>query len=156
VRTGALSEDDRWPALRSDAVELSVNSAMSIPFIAANGGRGVLTVYARGRDAFDENARTLAELFAAPAAIAVQNAQLLTRTRDLVSELKEALERRAAIDRAIGVMAARNCYTEEQALSRLLRMCLHEGHELHTMARVIVDDALRRTAARFEDGSSRD
>jgi GAF domain-containing protein len=156
VRTGALSEDDRWPALRTRAEELSVNSAMSIPFVAAQGGRGVLTVYARGRDAFDENARSLAQLIAAPAAIAVQNAQILTRTEDLVSELKDALDRRAVIDRAIGVMAARNCYTEEQAMSRLLKMCLHEGQDLHTMARTVVDDALRQTAARFTDSTSRD
>jgi GAF domain-containing protein len=77
VRTGVLSEDNRWPALRSEAVELSVNSALSVPFIAANGGRGVLTLYAQSRDAFDERARSLAELVAAPAAIAVQNAQVL-------------------------------------------------------------------------------
>jgi GAF domain-containing protein len=156
VRTGALSEDDRWPALRPRAVELGVNSAMSIPFVAANGDRGVLTVYAQGRDAFDERARSLAELIAAPAAIAVQNAQVLARTKELLVELKGALERRAVIDRAIGVMAARNCYSEQQALGRLLRMSVHEGQDLYAMARSVVDDALRQTVARFEDGAHRD
>lgn len=50
-----------------------------------------MNVYAHAKDAFDERAEQLGELFAVPAAIAVQNAQILAQTRRLAAHLQAAL-----------------------------------------------------------------
>ena len=57
--------------------------------------------------------------FSRPAAIAVQNAQVLEQTKRLASQLQAALSTRAVIERAIGIMMSRSGGTETEALDRL-------------------------------------
>jgi AmiR/NasT family two-component response regulator len=60
-------------------------------------------------------------VFAAPAAVTVQNAQVLAQARRLAAALQEALDKRAVIDRAIGILMSRNGATAEQARAQLCR-----------------------------------
>ena len=47
-----------------------------------------MNVYAKGRHAFDERAAELGEIYAVPAAVAVQNAQVLAQTQRLAVQLE--------------------------------------------------------------------
>ena len=47
-----------------------------------------MNVYAHPKDAFDERAEYIGQLFAVPAAIAVQNAQILADTQRLADQAK--------------------------------------------------------------------
>ena len=78
-----------------------------------------MNVYAHAKDAFDERAEQLGELFAVPAAIAVQNAQILAQTQRLAAKLQSALTNRAVIDQAIGILMSRSGVTADEAFSRL-------------------------------------
>ena len=49
-----------------------------------------MNVYAHRRDAFDDHAARIGELFATPAAIAVQNAQVLEQAKRLAAGLQAA------------------------------------------------------------------
>jgi GAF domain-containing protein len=125
-----------------------VHSAISLPLITPTGVVGALNVYAHAKHVFDERAVVLGELFAAPAAIAVQNAQVLAQTRRLAAQLQKALDTRAVIDRAVGILMSRNGGTEEQALTRLRVLSQHEHRKLAVVAQSIVDEAVRRARAR--------
>ena len=97
---------------------------------------------------FDESAAELGELFAAPAAVAVRNAQVLAQARTLISQLERAITTRPVIDQAIGILRSRNGGTAEDALTRLRALSQGEHVKLATVAQRIVDQAADRARAR--------
>ena len=113
MRSGSLGGDARWPQFGSRVARLGVHSAVSLPLVTPTGVVGALNVYAHAKNVFDERAAELGELFATPAAIAVQNAQALAQAQRLALQLQHALDTRAIIDRAIGILMSRNGGTEQ-------------------------------------------
>ena len=93
--------------IRLKVARLGVHRALSFPLITAEGVVGAMNVYAHGKDAFNERAAEIGELFAVPAAIAVKDAQILSQTKRLAAQLQTALSSRAVIDRAIGIVMSR-------------------------------------------------
>jgi GAF domain-containing protein len=152
VMSGSLGGDPRWRKFGGTVARLGVHSVLSLPLITADGVVGAMNVYARERHAFDERAAELGEIFAVPAAVAVQNAQVLAQTQRLAAKLESALETRGVIDRAIGIMMSRSGGTEDQALARLRVLSQSEHHKLAVVARQIIDDAVRRAEARRDSG----
>ena len=117
-----------------------------------------MNVYAHAKNAFDDRAAELGEIFAVPAAIAVQNAQVLAQAQRLAARLQAALETRGVIDRAIGIMMSRSGGTEHEAFERLRALSQHEHHKLVVVAQQIIDEAvrgLRRAIAPTEQPSGR-
>ena len=88
VRSGSLSGDPRWPRFGPRAGRLGVHSVLSLPLLTDEDVVGAMNVYAHGRDAFDDRAERLGELFAVPAAITAQNAQILAQTQRLTGNLQ--------------------------------------------------------------------
>ncbi|HZC74319.1 MAG TPA: GAF and ANTAR domain-containing protein [Jatrophihabitans sp.] len=149
VRAGSLGEERRWPRFGARAGRLGVHSALSLPLMLPPGDTvGAINVYARGKDAFGEHAAHLGELFAAPAAVAVHNAQLLTQAQALAAQLQNALNTRPVIDQAIGLLRGRTGASAEEAFARLREISQTEHVKLAEVARRIVDEAVRRARAR--------
>ncbi len=121
-RSGSLDGDPSWPHFGPRAGRLGVHSALSLPLIGPDGVLGAMNVYAHAKDAFDERAVLLGELFAVPAAISVLNAQALTQARRLVVQLQSALTGRTTIDQAIGILISRAGCTADEAFDRLRTM----------------------------------
>jgi GAF domain-containing protein len=147
IISGSLGGDQRWPRFGGRVARRGVHSVVSLPLIAPDGVVGAMNVYAHAKDVFDDRAAELGEIFAAPAAIAVQNAQVLAQTQRLATQLQAALETRGVIDRAVGILMSRTGSTEQQALDRLRSLSQHEHHKLAVVARQIVDEAVRRARA---------
>jgi GAF domain-containing protein len=148
VMSGSLGADSRWPRFGGKVARLGVHSALSLPLITPDGVVGAMNVYAHVKNAFDERAAELGEVFAAPAAVAVQNAQVLAQTQRLASRLQSALEARGVVDRAVGIMMSRSGGTAEEALERLRVLSQHEHYKLSLVAQQIIDEAVRRAEAR--------
>jgi GAF domain-containing protein len=148
VLSGSLGADPRWPRFGGRVARLGVHSALSLPLITPDGVVGAMNVYAHGKSAFDDRAAELGQIFAAPAAIAVQNAHVLAQTRRLANQLQSALEVRGVIDRAVGILMSRSGSTEHEALQRLRSLSQHEHRKLAEVARQIVDEAVARARAR--------
>ena len=149
VLSGSLGADPRWPRFGGSVARRGVHSVVSLPLIAApDGVVGAMNVYAHAKDVFDIRAAELGEIFAAPAAIAVQNAQVLARTRRLATQLESALGTRGVIERAVGILMSRTGSTEQEALERLRSISQQEHHKLAVVARQIIDEAVRRARAR--------
>jgi GAF domain-containing protein len=148
VMSGSLGSDPRWPRFGGRVARLGVHSVLSLPLATPDGVLGAMNVYAHDKNAFDDRAAELGEIFAEPAAIAVQNAQVLAQTRRLAHRLQSALETRGIVDRAVGILMSRSGGTAEEALERLRALSQHEHHKLHLVARQIIDEAVRRAEAR--------
>jgi GAF domain-containing protein len=146
--SGSLGGDKRWHKFGSQVARLGVHSVVSLPLVTPDGVFGAMNVYARAKYAFDDRASRLGEMFAAPAAITVQNAQILAQTKRLASQLQSALGGRGVVDRALGIMMSRTGVGEDEALDRLRSRSQTEHVKLAVMAAKIVDEAVRRARAR--------
>ncbi len=152
--SGSLGGDPRWPRFGGQVARLGVHSVVSLPLTTPDGVVGAMNVYAHAKQAFDERAAELGEIFALPAAIAVQNAQVLAQAQRLAARLQSALETRGVIDRAVGIVLSRSGGTEEQALERLRSLSQREHRKLAEVAARVVDEAVRRAQARQRDDPS--
>jgi GAF domain-containing protein len=148
VRSGLLSEEPMWPRFGPRVGRLGVRSALSLPLIVDDRVVGAMNVYARERDVFTDRAAELGELFAAPAAVAVRNAQVLEQARRLTEQLQTALSSRAVIDQALGILMSRRGGTAADAFESLRWMSQHNKVRLNAVAQDIVDEAVRRALAR--------
>ncbi|MDD4868767.1 MAG: GAF and ANTAR domain-containing protein [Mycobacterium sp.] len=148
VRSGSLGGEKMWPRFGPRVGRLGVHSALSLPLLLSDQVIGAIDVYAHGKDAFDEHAAELGELFAKPAAAAVHNAQVLAHTKALTAQLQKALSTRPVIDQAIGLIRGRGGYTAEEAFTRLRVISQTEHRKLAEVAQHIVDEAVRRAHAR--------
>jgi GAF domain-containing protein len=148
VMSGSLGSDPRWRRFGGAIARLGVHSVLSLPLVTADGVVGAMNVYARDRHVFDERAAELGEIFAVPAAVAVQNAQVLAQTQRLAARLQSALETRGAIDRAVGIIMSRSGGTADEALDRLRTLSQNEHQKLAAVAAQIIDEAVRRAQTR--------
>ncbi|MDQ2751225.1 MAG: GAF and ANTAR domain-containing protein [Pseudonocardiales bacterium] len=149
VRSGALGEDAQWPRFGPQVKRLGVHSVLSLPLLIPGGGVvGAMNVYAHPMNSFDDHAVLIGEFFAVPAAIAVQNAQVLAQTKRLANQLQAALTSRAVIDQALGILMSRTGSTAEQAFDRLRDRSQSDNVKLREVAQRVVDEAVRRARAR--------
>ncbi len=147
VRSGSLGGEKLWPRFGPRVGRLGVHSVLSLPLLLPDQVVGAINVYAHGKNVFTEHAAEIGELFAAPAAVAVHNAQVLTQALTLTAQLQTALSSRPVIDRAIGILLARTGGTAEEAFARLRAISQSEHTKLAVVAQHIVDEAVRRARA---------
>lgn len=148
VRSGSLGGEKMWPRFGPRVGRRGVHSALSLPLVVADQVVGAINVYARVKDAFDDHAEELGELFAIPAAVAVHNAQVLAQARALAAQLQSALSSRPTIDQAIGILRGRSGGTSEEAFDTLRQMSQSDHVKLIDVAQRLVDEAVRRARAR--------
>jgi GAF domain-containing protein len=146
--SGSVGSDSRWPRFGGRVARMRVHSALSLPLIVGDQVIGAINAYARNRDAFAEHAVQLGCQFAGPAAVSVYNAQLLVAAQERNSRLQRALDSRAVIDQAIGIIRSRSGGSAEQAFERLARISQAENTKLHTVAERLVEEAVGRARSR--------
>jgi GAF domain-containing protein len=147
VQSPSLGGDGRWLQFGSTVARLNVHSALSLPLITPDGLIGAMNIYARKKRAFTPGAVACGQRFAVPAAIAVQNALVLSDARQLTVELRSGLTNRATIERAVGIMMSRGS-TADEAMGRLRQLSRSTHTLLHTVAETVVDQAVRRAVSR--------
>jgi GAF domain-containing protein len=146
--SGSLGGDGRWPHFGGRVARMGVHSALSLPLVVGQQLVGAINSYAYGRDAFGEHAVRLGSQFAGPAAVSIYNAQLLAGARERAEELQRALDSRAVIDQAIGIIRSRTGASAEVAFDRLVRMSQSENTKLRVVAERLVNEAVGRARAR--------
>jgi GAF domain-containing protein len=146
--SGSLGADGRWPHFGGRVARMGVHSALSLPLIVGEHVIGAINCYAGGQDAFGEHAVLLGSQFAGPAAVSIYNAGLLAGARARAEKLEEALDHRAVIDQAVGIIRSRSGASAEVAFNRLVQMSQNGNVKLRVIAARLVDDAVRRAHAR--------
>ena len=151
VISGSIATDVRWPQFGPQSASFGVQSSLSIPLITSAGVVGSLNVYAHEKDVFDDRAVLLGGYFGVPAAIAVQNAQILAESKRLAVHLRTALNNRIIVERAIGVLMTRSGDSAAEAMAKIRTISNTEHKKIDVVAQNIVDTAVRRAHARRND-----
>jgi GAF domain-containing protein len=130
--------EQRWPDYARQAVEYGNLSSLSIPLGVDEDMVGALNIYARRPEAFDAASRSAATEFGPYAAVALGNIHAYSSARELASNLQTALESRAVIDQAKGILMERHKLTAEQAFQVLAQASMRGNIKLRDVADQLV------------------
>jgi GAF domain-containing protein len=140
--------ETRWADYCRVAAQHGNGSSLSVPLPVSDRVSGALNVYARVTDAFDEPARSAALRFAPYASVAVANMHAYQDARDMAGNLQVALESRAVIDQAKGILMERYKLTADAAFQALAAVSMRSNTKVRDIAEQLV-----RTGD-FDEGTS--
>jgi GAF domain-containing protein len=146
ARSGEITEisdtrsETRWRDYTRHAAALGNLSSLSIPLPIDEEQQvaGALNIYARTPEAFDQDSRSAAARFAPYASVAAGNLHAYQSARDLADNLQIALESRAVIDQAKGILIERYKVTPDQAFQLLAGASMHSNRKLRDIADELV------------------
>ncbi len=130
--------EQRWSDYVRGAVAAGNLSSLSVPMVVSEGVSGALNIYAREPDAFDDEAREAASRFAPYAAVAMANMHAYEGARSLADNLTVALESRAVIDQAKGILMERHKLTADQAFQALATISMRSNTKVRDVAEHLV------------------
>lgn len=133
----------RWPAFATAAVQAGALSVLSVPIpMTASLAAGV-NVYGSNTNAFSTEDRDRLSRLVEFAGAAIANLQLVEESKVLVLQLQTAMQSRAVIDQARGILMARHGCDAEEAFAILRRTSQHANIKIRDIAAQIVADAAK-------------
>jgi GAF domain-containing protein len=133
-----MAREDRWPQWAARARDLGVNSSLSIGLPVQDTVTGALNVYATTPEAFDDDAVVLGQTFAGYAAVALANAHLYDTTATLAQQMQAAMDSRAVIEQAKGIIMGERRCTAEEAFSILTKVSQDTNRKVRDVAAALV------------------
>jgi GAF domain-containing protein len=138
-----LTVDERWPEYTPHALDAGVRSSLSVGLPVQERVSGALNLYARKPAAFDDDAVLLAQTFSGYAAIALANAHLYDATASLAKHMQAAMEHRAVIEQAKGIIMAERRCSPDEAFKILSKLSQDRNRKLRDIAAALVEGARR-------------
>ncbi len=129
----------RWPEFAKDALAHGVNSYLAAPLVLSEQHVGSLNVYGFGSDSFDRLDEALLRLMTTAASAVIGNARQLARMREIAENLRIAMESRAEIEQAKGVLMAVRGITADEAFDTLVTQSQHTNTKLIVVARTLLE-----------------
>ena len=136
-----MAGESRWPDWADRAIDAGVHSCMSIGLPLRECVSGAVNVYAGKPHAFDDDAVVLAETFGGYAAVAMANAHLYN-SATLADQAHAAMDSRAVIEQAKGIIMAERRCTADEAFAILAKVSEYSGRDLGDVAAVLVASAV--------------
>ncbi|MGI8445610.1 MAG: GAF and ANTAR domain-containing protein [Streptosporangiaceae bacterium] len=128
----------RWPAFCQAAARAGFGSCLLLPLRTDRRPAGVVALYGRQPNAFRGAPYDLALLFAAQGGTAVHNAALYRAALQMVRNLHTALESRAVIEQAKGILHAEYGISPEEAFRLLSRVSRNTNRKIRDIAAELV------------------
>jgi len=135
VDTGA---ETRWPEWAVVASSAGIGSSLSVGLPIREAVQGALNVYSRSSGAFPDHVISLAQAFAGYAAVALANADLYDTTATLADQLRQAMEHRAVIEQAKGIIMSERRCSPEEAFALLTKASQDSNRKLREVASALV------------------
>ncbi|MEU0878134.1 GAF and ANTAR domain-containing protein [Lentzea sp. NPDC005914] len=145
VRAVVGQHRDTWPEFEAVAFELGICAYLSVPVVLPASDTsearlvGTLNMYSRTAAAFDPFDESLMLLFTTAASATIANAQRWQDAQDRVQHLERALESRASIEQAKGVLMAVHACTADEAFARLVEQSQHQNVKLRDVAQNLLE-----------------
>lgn len=143
-RIDDCSSDPRWPTFTSDAAARGILSSLSIPINAREEGLGALNLYARRHCAFDDESAGRLARFSTHAGVVLSNARAYRVSVERGENLTRAMDSRATIDIATGILMATGGRSPDAAFQMLVSASQRENRKLRDIAAEIVERTARR------------
>ena len=140
-----LAAETRWPGFAAHALDAGLRCCLSVALPLPEAVAGALNIYASQPAAFDPDAIDLAQTFGGYAAVAIANAHLYQATATLAENMRRAMETRAVIEQAKGILVAQQHCTPEQAFELLIRLSQATHRKLRDCATDLVTSTARRS-----------
>jgi GAF domain-containing protein len=133
--------EQRWPGWAAVAARAGVHSSLSVGLPMHEHVTGALNIYATTPKAFDDDAIDIAQTFAGFAAVGLANAHLYETQAILTGHMQKAMENRAVIEQAKGIlMCDRHC-TPDQAFAILTKLSQASNRKLRDVAAALVKES---------------
>ncbi|MFF5878817.1 GAF and ANTAR domain-containing protein [Streptomyces californicus] len=138
VSVGDMREENRWNGYPAFAVASGTLSSLSLPIAAHSHTAGALNLYSPKENGFAAVDLTALRALAAQVTGAVALAQRLADTRTFTEDLEAALQSRAVIDQAAGIVMQQRRCTSEEALRILRTASQHRNVKLRDLCTQLV------------------
>jgi GAF domain-containing protein len=135
--------EERWPGWANVAAQAGAHSSLSVGLPVHEHVTGALNIYATTPNAFDDDAITIAQTFAGFAAVGLANAHLYETQATLAGHMQKAMENRAVIEQAKGIIMGERRCTPEQAFAILTKRSQDTNRKLRDVASTLVENAYR-------------
>ncbi len=146
LRIDDMRTEQRWPDYVARTARIGVRSSLSVPLPYQGGVIGALNNYSTEPAAFASPASLAAGLDVAEVvAVAVANAEAHHQLGEQARNMRLAMESRAVIEQAKGVLMAQRHVTAEQAFEILREASQRYNRKLRDIAVGIVESAQSRT-----------
>ena len=126
--------DQQWPDFAAVAAKAGCDSMLSYPLPGREQVSGALNVYAREFTAADQRTRDLLARLTAHAVVPVANTYLYETAVARAEHLQSALDSRAVIDQAKGILMERFRLTPDAAFQALTRVSMETNTKLRDVA----------------------
>lgn len=144
--------DQRYPAFTTRAADAGVRCVLALPLQVGEHTVGVLNLYGAVEHNFDSGELRVGRLFAAQAALVVTSVARYSDQVQLTGHLQAALNSRAAIDQAIGVLMAAHQCSPAKAFERLRDASQHRNVKLRIIAQETLAAVQLPTRSGAKDG----
>ncbi|MEV6489372.1 GAF and ANTAR domain-containing protein [Actinoplanes sp. NPDC051633] len=137
------SSEQRWPGWARSAAKAGARSSLSVGLPVHEHVTGALNIYATTPNAFDDDAVTIAQTLAGFAAVGLANAHLYETQATLAGHMQKAMESRAVIEQAKGIIMGERRCTPEQAFAILTQLSQDANRKVRDVASTLVENAYR-------------
>ena len=144
LRVDDMAVENRWPDYTTKVLDVGVRSSLSVPLPFQGSSIGALNNYSSQVGAFatPEALRAGSEV-AEAVAVAVVNADMHARVVDQAHNMRLAMESRAVIEQAKGVLMAQRGIDDHQAFEMLRDASQRYNRKLRDIAAGIVESTQR-------------
>ncbi|MGH3264452.1 MAG: GAF and ANTAR domain-containing protein [Trebonia sp.] len=136
-----MATEPRWPDFTPAATMAWVRSSLSVGLTVQQRSIGALNLFSTNPGNFDADAAELARTFAGYAAVALANASLYASTAELAAQMGKAMESRAVIEQAKGVIMAQLRCDAATAFDAMVSRSQHTNRKLREIATDVITGA---------------
>jgi GAF domain-containing protein len=143
VEVVEMASEQRWPGFCTEALAHGVTAVLSTPLVTDDHVLGAINMYSLTEDRFEPRSIEGAALFADQLGVAAARATYLMEQQELAGHLQKALESRAVIDQAKGILMRDNHITADEAFAMLTQASNRSNRKLREIAQTIVETTAR-------------
>jgi hypothetical protein len=145
IRIDDTHNDERWPRFTASARANDIRSSLSVPIpVSGPDTFAGFNVYGNALGGFSDADEQLCQAFAGQASIAVVNAQAYWAAFELSRNMASAMESRAGIEQAKGVLMATYRLDADAAFDLLRQRSQTTNRKLRDVAADVVNEASTR------------
>jgi GAF domain-containing protein len=143
-RIDDTAQEQRWPEAGREMAGTGWRSCLIVPLRTDRRPGGALAVYGSAPEAFTGAGHDIALLFAAQGGVALRNAAAYRNCRQLVVNLQAAIESRAVIEQAKGILVGEHGCDPEVAFKELSRMSQRTNRKVRDISADLVAGRIDR------------
>lgn len=139
VLVDAVDAVDTWPHFAAAAAEEGIRSFLAAPLFTPEHTLGSLNLYGRNRSAFDHVDAEILDVLTAAVSRAIGDFARFKAERDVAETIQRALEHRAPIEQAKGMLMAIHGIDADEAFDMLRKQSQAQNVRLRTIAADFVE-----------------